>query len=564
MKNFATIIFILFCLVDTSLFSQNKISGYTYWFDNDQASYVTTTITSTENFELSTSVSAAGLNTGLHVFNIQFWDDNSVYSSIVSHFFYKIPEQVVSTKELIAYEYWIDDDYANAVTEEISPVEQFNYVDNIDVSGLNTGLHVFNARFKDNTNMWSLTMSQFFYKIPEQTVSIKELIAYEYWIDDDYTNAIKQTISPVQQFSLADNINVSTLNTGLHVFNIRFKDNTNIWSLTQSQFFYKIPEQTVPTKELIAYEYWIDDDYANAVTQTISPVQLFSLSDNLDLNALNTGLHVVNFRFMDNTHIWSSPLSQFIFKKINTNNLVNNMTEYRYWFDDDFASAVEDQFDPSAPIVMLADNINMTQIWKGQHLLNFQFKDAFGQWSIVTSDTVVKQSLPIADFDFSAQPYCDSTVITTTNSSIDGDVYLWDFGDGVTSDEMEPIHVYVVPGDYPISLTVTDTILSKDSTLIKSIIVIPTTSVSTIEPVSCDSYTSPSGNYTWTTSGSYLDTLTNSIGCDSIITVNLTILNSTFNTIQETACNSYASPSGNYTWTTSGTYLDTLAQFSWM
>ncbi len=39
----------------------------------------------------------------------------------------------------------------------------------------------------------------------------------------------------------------------------------------------------------------------------------------------------------------------------------------------------------------------------------------------------------------------------------------------------------------------------------------------------CNSYTSPSGNYTWTSSGNYSDTLTTTTGCDSVILINLTI-----------------------------------------
>jgi hypothetical protein len=48
-------------------------------------------------------------------------------------------------------------------------------------------------------------------------------------------------------------------------------------------------------------------------------------------------------------------------------------------------------------------------------------------------------------------------------------------------------------------------------------------SSSTINATACDSYVSPSGNYTWTSSGSYKDTLVSAANCDSIITVNLTI-----------------------------------------
>jgi Secretion system C-terminal sorting domain len=39
----------------------------------------------------------------------------------------------------------------------------------------------------------------------------------------------------------------------------------------------------------------------------------------------------------------------------------------------------------------------------------------------------------------------------------------------------------------------------------------------------CVSYTSPSGNYTWTTSGTYADTVTMNGTCDTIFTINLTI-----------------------------------------
>lgn len=79
-----------------------------------------------------------------------------------------------------------------------------------------------------------------------------------------------------------------------------------------------------------------------------------------------------------------------------------------------------------------------------------------------------------------------------------------------------------------------------------------------IAPNACDSYTSPGGN-TWTSSGTYVDTLQNASGCDSMITIQLTVNTTQYDTLSDTTCFEYVSPSGNYVWTNSGTYLDTLA-----
>ncbi|HYG49683.1 MAG TPA: T9SS type A sorting domain-containing protein, partial [Flavobacteriales bacterium] len=77
---------------------------------------------------------------------------------------------------------------------------------------------------------------------------------------------------------------------------------------------------------------------------------------------------------------------------------------------------------------------------------------------------------------------------------------------------------------------------------------------STIAASSCDSYTLNSTTYT--SSGIYTQLLTNAAGCDSTITLNLTIILSTDSTITATACESYTLNSTTYTG--SGTYIQTL------
>ncbi len=73
----------------------------------------------------------------------------------------------------------------------------------------------------------------------------------------------------------------------------------------------------------------------------------------------------------------------------------------------------------------------------------------------------------------------------------------------------------------------------------------------------CNSYVSPSG-ITYTSTGIYSDTLQTNLGCDSIITLNLTINASSTGSETVSSCFEYTSASGLYTWTSSGIYTDTL------
>ena len=94
-----------------------------------------------------------------------------------------------------------------------------------------------------------------------------------------------------------------------------------------------------------------------------------------------------------------------------------------------------------------------------------------------------------------------------------------------------------------------DSIINIDLTILSS-------SSESLTVSECNSYTSPSGK-TWTSSDTYQDTILNSVGCDSVLTIDLTILNSTSKSLTLSECFSYTSTSGK-TWTSSGTYFDTL------
>ncbi|MES2590230.1 MAG: T9SS type A sorting domain-containing protein, partial [Bacteroidota bacterium] len=74
----------------------------------------------------------------------------------------------------------------------------------------------------------------------------------------------------------------------------------------------------------------------------------------------------------------------------------------------------------------------------------------------------------------------------------------------------------------------------------------------------CDSYTWSADGNTYSSSGTYAATLTNVNGCDSLVTLNLTINNSNTGSEIVTACDSYTWSADGNTYSSSGAYSATL------
>ncbi|MDH4472963.1 MAG: GEVED domain-containing protein [Fluviicola sp.] len=85
----------------------------------------------------------------------------------------------------------------------------------------------------------------------------------------------------------------------------------------------------------------------------------------------------------------------------------------------------------------------------------------------------------------------------------------------------------------------------------------PTSSSSTV--TACGSYTWAQNSTTYTTSGAYTAVIPNAAGCDSTITLNLTINQPTSSTVTVAACGSYTWAENTTTYTVSGSYPVVLA-----
>jgi len=160
-------------------------------------------------------------------------------------------------------------------------------------------------------------------------------------------------------------------------------------------------------------------------------------------------------------------------------------------------------------------------------------------FDMISIDTSVVQSVDtLFSFQVGAQyNWYDCSDLSLANSSFD------------------PSFVVTSSGDYFVEVTYNGCV---DSSACHNICLPSTFS---FNDQNCGtSYLSPSTNHTWISSGVYQDTLVNSAGCDSLLTISL-LLGPTFDTVQELSCDSVGTPSGNFTIYSSGVYSDTISNF---
>lgn len=167
-----------------------------------------------------------------------------------------------------------------------------------------------------------------------------------------------------------------------------------------------------------------------------------------------------------------------------------------------------------------------------------------------TSFTFGTQTLTVAgDYTetFTSSTGCDSTV-TLTLSTVTS--YTTNLTESICNGEefILGTQILTTTGNYSELFTSS---LGCDSTVNVDLTVLPN-SANTISPAACGSYTVPSGDETYTMSGMYMDTIPSANGCDSVLTINLTINDTNLVVFTEAACDSYDFEGNTYT--TSGTY----------
>jgi PKD repeat protein len=214
---------------------------------------------------------------------------------------------------------------------------------------------------------------------------------------------------------------------------------------------------------ILGYEYWCDTIQSSHVFVPIAPQQQFLLDTSLSFPGVEKGLHSFHIRFQQSNGFWSQTSSGYFFKTGEAANTPGLIDAYRYWVEGEDTVVTVYLSTPVSPY-NLTTSLDLSWVDKGPNYLYIQLRDEQQNWSIPAVDSFYKHSIPVANFYTDDTLVCSNDSVSFMNTSNDADLFLWDFGDGDSSNDENPVHYYQQPGYYTVTLTATDTTLGIDST----------------------------------------------------------------------------------------------------
>lgn len=163
------------------------------------------------------------------------------------------------------------------------------------------------------------------------------------------------------------------------------------------------------------------------------------------------------------------------------------------------------------------------------------------------------------NFYFTDSPYSDNSgSVSFEWYVIPCFSYLWNFGGGNVSTDSIGTHTFSTSGTSQVSYTITDEV-NNCSESYSMPIVMGSVSTNNLIGEICTGESYMIGNNMYTQTGNYVDTLTNQSGCDSIINLSLSVMNTTLVYIDTVLCSGQNYVVGNNSYTQSGNYIDTIS-----
>ena len=269
-------------------------------------------------------------------------------------------------QSVVRYHYWIDSTRINETITELSAATEPREISwSPDLTGINEGMHTLHYRLQDSNNEWSVPYAWQFFVIRRIVNTTIEMTNIEYWVDTDSDN---RTTAAVTNDSVAFTLDASTLREGMHTLYYRFKDNEGEYSVPHAWQFFVVRHVVNTIIKVTDIEYWVDTDYDNRSTMTVTDD---SVAFTLDASNLREGMHTLYYRFRDNEgeHSYLHAWDFFVARYVNNDSI--NVTEVEYWVDTIRSNTQTKSVTDGA----VAFTIDASAMRQGLHTLFYRFRD---------------------------------------------------------------------------------------------------------------------------------------------------------------------------------------------
>ena len=168
------------------------------------------------------------------------------------------------------------------------------------------------------------------------TAQDRQLSRFQYWFDDSQTALTEQALSGATA-TVEQSIDASMLSEGIHTLYYRIEDSDGYWCPLYATVVFVTSVESRGEKHVGSVEYWLDSDIKSRQTSTIDGDK-WNMS--IDASMLSEGMHILNYRFIDNFGV-SSALHQALFCKQQLK--ATQVTKLRYWWSNrtDLATDVD-------------------------------------------------------------------------------------------------------------------------------------------------------------------------------------------------------------------------------
>ena len=145
-------------------------------------------------------------------------------------------------------------------------------------------------------------------------------------------------------------------------------------------------------------------------------------------------------------------------------------------------------FEGGTPSTSTDQNPTVVYQNTGTYSVTLVVENAAGSDELNLIDYINVEDIPSATFNYAAQ----NLEVDFTADDVNANSYNWEFGDGNTSTDMDPVHEYAADGTYLVTLTVTNncgTTTSEQTIMVANGVIAPTANFTTKNPTGCVPFT---------------------------------------------------------------------------